>query len=186
MQRIIFSLVLVLFLFHSAYAEDGKRDITSFLLSNYGFTFEPSFFQKSSWECPEKRMVKPSGNVTHNWVCERKDPSLKRVISWRASDDAIETLKQGDFNVMAGGKAAPRGEPVCKESPYSVADGKVQGTIQDCTLPLPNGEFYISFFHFSYRNLGFTLVSRNASPKGSTPNVADDLRKWLTELRFSD
>jgi hypothetical protein len=174
---------LVLCLPHTVSSQETKREITSFLQSNYGIIFEPSFFQKYDWNCPEKRMVKPSGNVTYNWVCERSDPRLKRVIIWRADDKLKTAVELDNFIIMAGGKDKKRGEPQCKESSHVVSKGKIEGVIRDCMLPLPNGEFYVSFFHFNYRDLAFTFLVRNASPKGSTPEVAEDLRKWIEELK---
>jgi hypothetical protein len=177
---------LVLFLPQIAFCQETNREITNFLQSNYGIIFEPSFFQKYNWNCPEKRMVKPSGNITYNWVCERPDERLKRVIFWRADDKAKALVEQDNFNIMAGGKNKKHGEIQCKESPHTVGNGKCEGIIRDCTLPLPNGEFYVSFFHFNYRDLSFTFLVRNASPKGSTPEVAEDLRKWIEEIKFSE
>jgi hypothetical protein len=185
MKSFFFSIIcLVLCLPQIASSQETKREITNFLQSNYGIFFEPSFFQKYSWNCPEKRLVKPSGNVTYNWVCERKDASLKRVIIWRADDKGKVTLEQETFISMAGGKNKKRGEPQCKESSHTVDNGKIEGVIRDCMLPLPNGEFYVSFFHFKHRDLAFTFVVKNASPTGSTPEVAEDLRKWIAELKF--
>jgi hypothetical protein len=177
---------LVLCLPQIVFGQETKRDITNFLQTSYGIIFEPSFFQKHNWNCPEKRMVKPSGNVTYNWVCERPDASLKRVIIWRGDDETRATVEQENFITMAGGKNKKRGEPQCKESPYTAGNGKIEGYIRDCMLPLPNGEFYVSFFHFKHKDLAFTFVVRNASPTGSTPEVAEDLRKWIAELKFSE
>ena len=182
---IIFFCFFALCLSQTAFGQEGKREISSFLETNYGIIFKPSFFQKSRWNCPEKRMVKPSGNVRRNWICERPDPKLKRVILWRVDSEAESTVEVETFDAMAG-KSKERGEPQCKETSHTIADGKIEGTIRDCMLPLPNGEFYVSFFHFSYRNLGFTFRVANASPTGSTPKVAEDLREWLSELKFSE
>jgi len=167
-----------------AYAQSEMRDVTTVLETNYGIRYEPSVLQRSGWECPDKRNLKPSGAITRNWICQRKDPRLQRLIGWRVNDGAIDSFELDHFIGMAGGKDAPRGEPKCKKSPYAVGGGKVNGTINDCMLPLPNGEFYVSFFHFTYHDLGFTFLVKNASPKGSTDKVADDLREWLGELKF--
>lgn len=177
---------LVLCLPQIAFGQETKREISNFLQSNYGIIFEPSFFQKYNWNCPEKRMVKPGGNVTRNWVCERPDPRLKRVITWQVDDKTNTAVEIDNFIIMAGGKNKERGEPQCKESSHVVGKGKIQGVIRDCMVPLPNGEFYVSFFHFNHRNLGFTFLVRNASPNGSTPEVAEDLREWIAELKFSE
>jgi len=171
----------------SVFAQEEKREITGFLQTNFGIKYEPSFFQRLSWNCPPTRMVKPSGNTTRNWVCERRDPRLNRLIVWRIlSDDSSGIVERDNFNTMAGGKDAQRGEPQCKSGPLWIGDGKISGMINDCMLPLPNGQFYASFFHFTHRDLGFTFLVKNASPSGSTAKVAEDLREWLGELAFEE
>lgn len=186
MKHILFVLCFMLFLPQIAFAEDGKRDITGFLQTNYGIVYEPSFSQKLSWDCPDKRMIRPSGTVTHNWVCRRRDPSLSRLIVWRLNNKLASTVEKENFDGMAGGKDKERGEAQCKATTYKINNDRIEGIINDCTLQLPNGEFYISFYHFNYRDLGFTFLVKNASPTGSTPKVAEDLREWLSELKFND
>jgi hypothetical protein len=117
----------------------------------------------------------------------RRDPQLYRLIVWRIATDAASlTVERDNFDAMAGGKDAQRGEPQCKNAPHTIGNGNVPGVIKDCMLPLPNGKFYVSFFHFTHRDLGFTFLVRNASPSGSTAKVAEDLREWLEELTFNE
>ncbi len=165
-------------------AQDKTRDITALLADAYGLGYEPSFFQKSRWNCPEGRVVKPTANITRNWVCSRQDPSFYRSVIWRDSDDRRQQVETDNFITMASGrKDYP--ETSCKESPLALGSGKVTGVIHDCKLPLANGEFYASFAHFKYRDSFLTFAVKNASPQGSTAKVADDLREWLTEIKFN-
>ena len=184
MKSLLVIICFSLCLPQTAFTQEGKREVSNFLQSNYGIIFEPSFFQKISWECPDKRLVKPSGSVRINWVCKRSDKRLSRLIVWRVDDEATRTIEIDNFNAMAGGKDKERGDPQCQETAYNIGNGKIEGVIRDCMLPLPNGEFYVSFFHFTYRDLGFTFLVKNASSAGSTPKVAEDLREWLNELKF--
>lgn len=171
----------------AVYGKSGtsSRELSGFLELTYGVVFQPSDSEKSRWECPDKRMTKPSGNATRNWVCRRQDHSFLRLIVWGDGDASRNVIETDNFNSMAGGKDAQRGEPSCKETPWSGDDGKISGTLRDCMLPLPNGAFYASFFHFKHRDAYLTLLVRNASAVGSTPRVADDLRQWIGELRLN-
>ena len=170
------------------YGKSGtsSREISAFLESTYGIVFKPSEPDNSRWECPDKRMTKPSGNTTRNWVCQRQDPSFMRLVVWSDSEGGRRVIEADNFNGMAGGKDKPRGEPSCNETPWVGNAGKINGTLRDCMLPLPNGEFYVSFFHLKHRDSHMTLLVKNASPAGSTPKVADDLRQWIGELSFND
>lgn len=164
--------------------ENAKRDISDFLNSTYGIGYTPSFLQKARWNCPEGRMTKPSGTTKRNWVCERPDASYRRNILWSDGESRSSQIEKENFTAMAGGKDAERGDESCVEAPMSYAEGTVQVKIRDCKLPLPNGEFYVSFAHFKYRDAYLNFVVRNASSTGSTPKVAADLREWLAELKF--
>ena len=169
----------------SVSAEVANQDISTFLENTYGILYKPSFFQRAGWECPSGRMTKPSGNVKRNWVCLRVDPSYRRQIAWRESDERVKLIEDDHFNAMAGGRNAERGDPSCSESPLAIDEGRIEARIRDCKLPLPNGEFYVSFLHFKHRDAFFTLSVRNASPTGSTPKVANDLREWVGEIKFA-
>lgn len=162
------------------------REITEFLETNYGMVFKPSFMQKSRWDCPAGRMIRPSGNATFNFVCRRQDPSYYRSIMWRDGDERIKQIEADVFKIMAGGKDAPMGEALCTDAPLGLKDGRINGVYRDCKLPLPNGEFYVSFANFKHKQGYFTLLVRNNSPTGSTSKVAADLREWLAEINFAE
>jgi hypothetical protein len=167
-------------------SQEGRREITNFLRTNYGIVYEPSFFQKLAWDCPDNRMIKPAGNSSRNWVCRRKDSQFSRLIVWRRDDKAITVVEKDNFDAMTGGKDKERGEIQCRDTPHEISSGKIAGIIRDCVLPLPEGNVYVSFYHFNDQNLGFTFLVRNADAEGSTPKVREDLREWLSELKFID
>lgn len=169
----------------AAFAQTTNREISAFLETTYGIIYKPtSSFLKSDWECPSGRMARKSGNTTRNWVCVRRDPSYMRQVIWRDGDERTRQVQNEHFTAMAGGKDAEHGDPSCNDSAYSVNDGKIQGLIRDCKLPLANGEFFASFFHFKHRDTFITLSVRNASSTGSTSKVANDLREWIADLKF--
>lgn len=163
-----------------------SRELSSFLASTYGIGYQPSEAIRKLWICPSDRKISPSGNTSRNWVCMRNDPRLRRIFVWRDVDDRAKVIEEDNFNSMGGAREKWAGEPSCVETAYQANAGKVQGRINDCSLPLKNNTFYASFYHFKHRDAYLTLVVRNASPSGSTESVKDDLREWINELQFLD
>lgn len=167
-------------------AQAGERAISEFLKSSFGLVYQPSFFAKAEWSCPSERLDHPSGNITRSWVCERRDPKFNKTIAWHLNERAATRLREDVFQRMAGGKDAEYGETRCSTQSQRIPGAKNSGEILDCSVQLANGVFYASFFQVEHRGLGLTLHVRNASPTGSTPEVAGVLRQWLTEISLSE
>jgi hypothetical protein len=163
--------------------QNAKRDISDFLKSTYGVVFTPSPIEKARWNCPEDRSAKPSGSTNRNWVCNRSDPSYQRLVVWSDDESRSLQIETDNFIAMAGGKDAKRGEASCVGERLSISSAAT-ANIRDCKLPLPNGDFYVSFAHLKHAGSYLSFIVRNASPTGSTPKVASDLREWLAEIKF--
>lgn len=161
----------------------ARRAVDQMLQEHMGVRWAPGPGEFDRWSCPEGRATAPSGKrLRYNWLCERPDPSFRRLLLWRVGPVETAAIEEDHFNGMAGGKDAPRGEPRCEDVAWSHPSGSPAGTLRDCSLPLPNGVFHASFAHLAHQGRYFTLSVRNASPKGSSPRVATDLRQWLSQL----
>ena len=186
-----------------AWAQENATN--DFLAKNYGWVFGVKQEYKLfgwSWDlvCDPDRAVLPEKgkNVFLNWVCRQKDPSYFTVVLWRLSSVKPETIEKVIYNDMAGGFGY--GKVECTVQEIDMANAQGQGIIKDCSVPLQNGTFFTSFFHFEAKvapytveangkvimsdKLAFTIYVRNASPKGSDSRVKDKLRELVSSMKF--
>ena len=166
------------------YTRQAKRDLSDFLKSTYGVIYTPPLAQKARWNCPEGRAAKPSGKTNRNWVCIRSDPRYERIVVWSDGEGRSAQIETDNFIAMAGGRDAQRGDASCADQQITLSSVPAQVSIRDCKLPLPNGDFYVSFAHIKNAGSYLSFIVRNFGSTGSTPKVEADLREWLTEIKF--
>ncbi len=185
------------------WAEESATN--SFLSQKYGWTFgvkQESRLFGWSWNlvCPEGRAVLPESgkNVFWNWACRQEDRSYWTIVIWRLPSVSPAAIEKMIYKGMSDGLGY--GKVECASQKTDAA-GTYGGVIKDCAVPLQNGTFYASFYHFEAKvpapysinsngglknsdRLAFTVIVQNAGI--SEPQVKEKLRELVSSMKFGD
>lgn len=209
MKKLFFAIIFVTcFLSTVVFAQTAEMGSgpgpESFLLQNYGWTIDFSKQEKRffgfSWDltCSPKQVLPKEGiNVFRVVVCVQQDKTFHTVILWRVSSVKPAAIERMVYNGMSDGLGY--GKVICHGEVVSSAVARKE-SIKDCEVPLQNGTFYTSFYHFdvvmpvdgSFVNnkgkkeetLGFTIWVQNAG--NIDPSVREKIRQLVSWIRTAE
>jgi hypothetical protein len=174
----------------------------AFLTQKYGWAFGIKQDWRAfrwSWNivCHPDRVALPENgkNVSRNWICRQEDDAFWTVVMWRLPSVSPEAIEKSVFNGMANRLGYGKIECVVQE--MNIA-GASNGTVKDCSVPLRNATFYVSFYHFEMKvppyvvetndvcerndTLAFTIFVQNTG-HSTTPQVKDKLRELVLSMK---
>lgn len=173
-----------------------------FLLQNYGWTIGIKQEVKTfgfSWniQCAPKQALPSEGSsALFGTACTQEDQRFWTVILWRLPKVTSEMVEHDVFSVIAGSQGYRKVSCRQKMLPNPMDQF---GIVKDCSILLPNGTFYVSFYHFEIpmpsggsfvnqngekeANLGFTIWVQNANYGISDPDVKEKLRELVSAIQ---
>ena len=119
----------------------SAADPHKFLADTYGWTIDQKLLKEV--KCPDGRDLLP-GAKSRGWVCQKQDTEFWTVVYWSKPDLEPKFIREMTFVGMAGGKK-DYGQIKCDTEQVK---GEMGGVIEDCQVPLNNGTFFVSFYHF--------------------------------------